>query len=52
MRAWQTIFISVVTVDVESADTIHALELLEAVKGNFAGTGYELQQLGAFLFIE
>jgi hypothetical protein len=52
VRTWQAILVSVVTVDVESADTIHAFELLEAIEGHFTGAGDELQQFGAFFFIE
>lgn len=42
MRTGQPIFIAIITVDIESAEAIHALELREAIKRHFAGSGDEL----------
>lgn len=38
MRAWQSVPIAVIPMDVESAKAIHTLELAEAVEGHFACT--------------
>lgn len=38
--------------DVESVDSIHALELLEAVERHFARPGNELQELGTLFFVK
>ena len=42
MRARQSVLISVVPVDVESAKAIHALKLPKPVEGHFTGTCNEL----------
>ena len=52
MRTWQAIFVTVVTMDVESIDSIHTLKFLEAVEWHFAGSGDELEQLRTFFFVE
>jgi len=38
--------------DVEPAESIHTLELLEAVEWYFAGTRHELEQLGCLFLVE
>ena len=48
----QFVLAGVVAVDVELGKAIHALQLLEPIEWDLAGTGDELQQLGALLFIE
>ena len=52
MRAGQAIFIPIVAVDVEATETVHALELFEAVQRHFTGSGDELEELGALFFVE
>lgn len=43
VRGWQAVLVTVIAMDVEPAETVHALKLLEAVEGHFAGTSDELQ---------
>jgi len=43
MRTWQTILISIITMDIESAEPVHALQFLEAVEGNLRSTSHKLQ---------
>lgn len=50
--ARKAILIAIVAVDVELADTVHTLQLLEAVKRNLASTRDKLEQLSTFLLIE
>lgn len=42
VRAWQTVLVPVVAMDVESIDSVHTLELLEAIKRHFTGSRDEL----------
>lgn len=42
MRTWKPILVTVITVDVESAEAIHALQFLEAIQRHLASTGDEL----------
>lgn len=52
MGAWKAILVAIVAVDIEFADAIHTLELLEAIERNFARSGDELEQLGTLLLVE
>lgn len=52
MRAWKTILATVVAMDIKSAETIHALQLLEAVEGHLAGSGDELKELSTLFLIK
>lgn len=52
MRAGKPVFVAIVPMDIEAAEAVHALELLEAVERNLAGTGHELQQLGLLFLVE
>lgn len=52
MRARQSLLAAVVSVDVEPAEAVHALELLETVERHLAGSGHELQQLGALFLVK
>ena len=42
MGGWESILATIVTVNVETTEAIHTLELFEAVKGNFTCTGDKL----------
>ena len=52
VRAWKPILAAVITVDVESTEAIHTLQLPEAVQRYLASSGNELQQLGTLLLVE
>lgn len=52
MRRRQSVFVAIVTVDVESVNTVHAFELLEAIEWNLASSCNELQQFGALFLIK
>lgn len=52
VRAWQPILIAIITMNVESAEPIHTLELTEAVERYLTGTCDELQKLSSLFFIE
>ena len=52
MRARQPLLVAIIPMDVEPADTVHALELLEAVQRHLGRAGDELQQLGKLLLVE
>lgn len=52
MRRRQSVFVAIVTVDVESVNTVHAFKLLEAIKWNLAGSCDELQQFGALFLVK
>ena len=52
VRAWKAVLVTIVPMDVEPADPVHALKLLEPVERNFTGTGDELQQLGPFFLVK
>lgn len=52
VRAWKTILVAVVAMDVESADTVHTLKFLEAIERHFTGASDELQQLGTLFLVE
>jgi hypothetical protein len=51
VRTWKSILIAIITVDVESAEAIHALKLLEPVKRDLAGSSDKLEELGTLLFV-
>jgi hypothetical protein len=51
VRAWQSILITIIAMDIESAETIHTLQLLETVERNFASSGNELEKLGTLLLV-
>jgi hypothetical protein len=52
MRAWQTIFVAIVSMDIESAESIHTLELAEAIERYFGGTSDELKQLSSLFLVK
>lgn len=52
VRGREAILVAIIAMDVESADSIHTLQLLEPVQRHLAGSGDELEQLGAFFFVE
>lgn len=52
MRTRKTILAAIVTMNVESADTIHALQFLEAVQGYLGCARDELKKLCEFLLVE
>lgn len=52
MRAWEAILVTVVAMDIEAVDPVHALKFLESVEGHFAGSGDELEQFGTLFFVE
>jgi len=41
--AWKSILVAIVTMDVESTETIHALKFLETVEGDLASAGDKLK---------
>jgi len=51
VRRWKPILVAVITVDIESTEAIHALQLLEAVERHLAGSSDELQQFGTLLLV-
>ena len=52
MRAWKSILVAVITVDIESTEAIHAFEFLEAVQRYLTGASNKLQQLGTLFLVE
>jgi hypothetical protein len=42
VRTWKTILVAMITMDIETTVAIHALQLFESVKWDFAGTCDEL----------
>lgn len=52
MRAWQSVFVPVITVDIKSAEAIHSLKLSKAVERHFAGSSDELQEFGTLFLVE
>lgn len=52
MRTWKAILVTVVTMNVESVDSIHTLKFFKAVEWYFAGSGDKLKQLRTFLLVE
>jgi hypothetical protein len=52
VRAREAILVAIIAVDIEFADTVHTLQLLEAVERDLASTRDKLEQLGAFFLIE
>jgi hypothetical protein len=50
--AGKTIFVPIIAMDIELAEPIHTLKLLETVEWNLAGTRDELQQFGSLFLIE
>lgn len=51
MRAWKSILVAVITVDIESTEAIHAFEFLEAVQRYLTGASNKLQQLGTLFLV-
>ena len=43
VRRWQPILVTIVSMNIETTDTVHALEFLKAVERDFAGTSDELK---------
>lgn len=52
MRTRQPVLVAIVPVNIELAETIHSLQLLEAVQRHFARARDKLQQLRALLLVE
>ena len=52
MRARQPILATIVAVDIEPAEAIHAFKFLESVERNFAGASDELKELGSLFLVE
>lgn len=52
MGTGKPLFVAIIPMDVELAESIHTLEFFEPIERNFAGTTDELEKFGAFLFIE
>ncbi len=52
MRAWKSILVAIITVDIELTEAVHALKLLEAVERYFASSCDELQQLGTLFLVK
>ena len=52
MRARQTVLATIIPMDIELGEAVHALELLEPVKRHFRSTGNKLQQLGTLFLIK
>lgn len=52
MRAGQSIFIAIVTMNVELAESIHAFELFETIQRDLASTRDELEKFGTFFLIK
>lgn len=52
VRAGQSLLVAIITVNVESVDAIHSLELFKAVERYFTCARDELQQLGQLLLVE
>lgn len=52
MRARKTVLAAIVTMNIEPADTVHALQLLEAVERHLGCARDELKKLGEFLLVE
>jgi hypothetical protein len=52
MRTWQPVLVPIISMNIESAETIHTLKLLESVQWNFAGARDELKKFGTFFLIE
>ena len=52
MRAGKAVFVPIVSVDIESAEAIHALEFLEAIQWDLASTSHKLKKLGPFFLVE
>lgn len=43
MRAGKTFLVTVIAVDIESVDSVHALEFLEAIEWHFTGSSDKLE---------
>ena len=52
MRTWQPILIAIISMNVKSAESIHALKLAKAVQWYFASASDELEELGSLFFVE
>jgi hypothetical protein len=52
MRARKTVLTTVVAMDIESAEAIHAFQLLEAVERHLAGSGDELKELSTLFLVK
>ena len=51
VRAWKSILVAIITMDVESTEAVHALKLLEAIERYFTGSSNELQQFGTLFLV-
>ena len=52
VRAGQPVLVPVVTVNVETAEAIHAFQFLETIQWHFACSSHELKKLGTFFLFE
>lgn len=52
MAARQTVLVAKIAVDIEPAEAVHALQLLEAVERHLGRARHKLQQLGLFFGLE
>ena len=52
MTTRQTILATIIAMDIEFAEPVHALEFLETIQWHLASTSNELQQLGLLFLLE
>ena len=43
MRAWQSVLISIVPMDIELAEAVHSFKFFKSVEWNFTGAGDKLE---------
>ena len=52
MRAWKSVFVAIIPMDIESTEAIHALELLESIQRDFTRASDELEEFSALFLVE
>ena len=52
MRTGQSLLVAIVTVNIEPAEPVHALELAKAIKRDLASSGDELKKFSSLFLIE
>lgn len=52
VRAWKSLLVAIITMNVESAEAVHTLQFFESVERHLAGSSHELEQLGLFFLVE
>lgn len=52
MRRRQSVLVTVIPVDVESVDTIHAFQFFKSIQRDLAGSGNKLKKLGALFLVK